>query len=131
MTGSPGSGYSPATPKTPPIVVAYDITILARECEHLPDNGTLKEYIRRIAMALDTKIVDTVTHDFDPWGVTHCAVLSTSHAIVHTYPEHRLAYVNISSCKEPASMHRLLDLTCQCFHVAIADIECDVRRVTL
>ena len=39
-------------------------------------------------------------HDFVPQGVTCLWLLSESHLALHTWPEHGVAYVELSSCNK-------------------------------
>lgn len=55
--------------------------------------------------ALDTlvrragfKVLDTLEHEFKPFGYTKLWLLAESHLAVHTFPEEGKAYVEISSC---------------------------------
>ena len=45
-------------------------------------------------------IVAEMFHDFSPHGVTGVIVIAESHVAIHTWPEHRLAAVDIFSCSE-------------------------------
>ncbi len=36
--------------------------------------------------------------EFEPHGVTCVAMLAESHATIHTYPEHRIAYIDVFTC---------------------------------
>lgn len=39
-------------------------------------------------------------HNFEPYGYTALWLLSESHCAVHTFPEERKAYIEISSCNK-------------------------------
>jgi len=43
-------------------------------------------------------ILQIVDHYFEPQGYTLLALLSESHFAIHTFPEHNLSYLELSSC---------------------------------
>src|SRR3989344_2151486 len=45
-------------------------------------------------------IVDTVFHEFNPFGISGVVVIAESHLAIHTWPEYRYAAVDIFSCGE-------------------------------
>src|SRR4051794_32241323 len=46
------------------------------------------------------KIVETVFHNFSPYGVSGVVVITESHVTIHTWPEHAYAAVDIFSCSD-------------------------------
>lgn len=62
----------------------------------------LKMQVRNIlidlAEYLDTDIVKYTEHHFPGHGTTACAILSSSHAIIHTWPESRCAVISVYCC---------------------------------
>ncbi|MFX0000358.1 MAG: adenosylmethionine decarboxylase [Candidatus Hodarchaeota archaeon] len=62
------------------------------------------EKIRRIFMdsliASDLKILDIYNHDYIPYGYSIIAILETSHAALHTWPEHGYISIDIFICDE-------------------------------
>ncbi|MGI8814438.1 MAG: adenosylmethionine decarboxylase [Pseudonocardia sp.] len=47
-------------------------------------------------------VLRTVAHRFEPRGLTVVAVLSESHASVHTWPEHGSAFLDVFTCGDAA-----------------------------
>ena len=43
-------------------------------------------------------IVDSVFHEFNPFGISGVVVIAESHLAIHTWPEYRYAAVDIFSC---------------------------------
>lgn len=43
-------------------------------------------------------VVNTVFHEFSPYGVSGVVVIAESHLAIHTWPEHRYAAVDIFTC---------------------------------
>lgn len=51
-----------------------------------------------LAEYLDTDVVKYTEHGFPGQGITACAILASSHAIAHTWPEARCMVINIFCC---------------------------------
>jgi S-adenosylmethionine decarboxylase len=49
-------------------------------------------------------LLHAVEHTFPPYGMTAVAVLSESHASIHTYPEHESCFVDIFTCGNTCSV---------------------------
>jgi S-adenosylmethionine decarboxylase len=49
-------------------------------------------------------LLHAVEHSFAPYGMTAVAVLSESHASIHTYPEHESCFVDIFTCGTTCSV---------------------------
>ncbi|MGQ0840144.1 adenosylmethionine decarboxylase [Actinokineospora sp.] len=60
--------------------------------------ATLEDSLRRAGAT----ICDVVSKRFEPQGVTVLALLSESHASIHTYPEIGSMFVDIFTCGETA-----------------------------
>jgi S-adenosylmethionine decarboxylase proenzyme len=43
-------------------------------------------------------VVGKCFHQFDPYGATGVLVLSESHFSAHTYPEHKMVYIDVFCC---------------------------------
>lgn len=50
------------------------------------------------AKAAGATVVQTVFHQFSPYGVSGVVVLAESHLAIHTWPEHRFAAVDLFTC---------------------------------
>lgn len=58
--------------------------------------GILLEATQR----LKATIIKDLFHSFNPHGVSGVVVIAQSHVAVHTWPEHRLASMDIFTCSE-------------------------------
>lgn len=56
-----------------------------------------KIFIEALNIA-EMKILEKVSHKFQPQGITGLYLLSTSHASYHTYPENKKIFIDIFSC---------------------------------
>ena len=86
------------------------LTIDLKECTHLDyltKPKSVKWYIERVCMNLElTRIGEPVIEQFhhpedkDKCGITATQVLGESLLSIHTYPEHKCAYIDIFSCSK-------------------------------
>jgi S-adenosylmethionine decarboxylase len=58
----------------------------------------LKAAFHAAVRASGATLLHSVEHTFPPYGMTAVAVLSESHASIHTYPEHESCFVDIFTC---------------------------------
>ena len=62
---------------------------------------TAEQALREMVVALDVNLLDLKVYPFSPVGVTGIAIVSESHLVIHTWPEHLYAAVDIFTCGEP------------------------------
>ena len=60
----------------------------------------IKEAARKVIKLVGAEIVEECIHEFEPFGLTYFAVITTSHFSVHTWPEYRYAAIDIFSCSD-------------------------------
>lgn len=58
----------------------------------------IEEIAYQIVEGLELKVVKTVSHVFDPCGVTLIFILAQSHLAIHTWPESGLLHIDLVSC---------------------------------
>jgi S-adenosylmethionine decarboxylase len=70
------------------------------ECqtEHLDDLAWVRETLLNAARAAHATIVETVFHQFAPWGISGVVVIAESHLAIHIWPERRYVAVDIFTC---------------------------------
>lgn len=76
----------------------------------LDDSGLLAEALRSALNRAGATVREVVTHRFTPHGVTVLALLSESHASVHTYPEHGSMFADVFTCGDRADPERAVRL---------------------
>jgi S-adenosylmethionine decarboxylase len=64
----------------------------------------LKAAFHAAVRASGATLLHSVEHTFPPYGMTAVAVLSESHASIHTYPEHQSCFVDIFTCGNTCSV---------------------------
>ncbi len=73
----------------------YDCNVLI-----LNDINKLKLITKKIVEGINSKIVEETWHCFSPVGVTYVAVIAKSHVAIHTWPEKKVAAIDIFSCDD-------------------------------
>ncbi|WP_326595678.1 S-adenosylmethionine decarboxylase family protein [Streptomyces sp. NBC_01803] len=78
------------------VCVAYDLLACAQPD---PDPAALIATLHEASELLGTDVRGELAVPFQPHGSTCVLVLSESHLIVSTWPEHRLAHVDLITCR--------------------------------
>ncbi|HZX12120.1 MAG TPA: S-adenosylmethionine decarboxylase [Candidatus Nanoarchaeia archaeon] len=65
---------------------------------NLKNKEELLEKIKKFIEELNLTVVKTVEHEFTPHGLTCVFILSSSHLIAHTWPEHNYLHLDLFSC---------------------------------
>ena len=68
------------------------------KAEHLNDENFLRDAIATAAKESGATLLNLVSHQFDPQGVTALALLAESHISIHTWPEKGYAAVDVFTC---------------------------------
>jgi len=74
----------------------------------------LTERVRKLSEALELVVVRQSVHEFAPHAYTIACILSTSHMVVHTWPEYQFIVVDLFSCgimPPPDRTRRILEET--------------------
>ncbi|MBB4964220.1 S-adenosylmethionine decarboxylase [Saccharothrix violaceirubra] len=66
--------------------------------ELLDDEKFLRHALGEALTQADATVLEVVSKQFDPQGVTVLALLSESHASIHTYPEVGKVFVDVFTC---------------------------------
>ena len=70
------------------------------ETDRLDDLAWVKTTLEDAARAAGATIVQTVFHQFSPWGISGVVVIAESHLAIHIWPEHRYAAIDVFTCGE-------------------------------
>lgn len=79
--------------------------------EKLNDESYLRCIIGKSSKLANAKILNLISHKFNPQGVTAIALLAESHLSIHTWPELRYCAIDIFTCgnnMEPLSACKYL-----------------------
>jgi S-adenosylmethionine decarboxylase len=69
-------------------------------CRNLDSTEIVERALREVVRACDLTLLDLNVYPFSPIGVTGVAVVAESHVMVHTWPEHGYAAVDVFTCGE-------------------------------
>lgn len=62
------------------------------------DTDFIEKALNDAAKVAGATVVDSVFHNFNPWGVSGVVVISESHLTIHTWPEYRYAAIDVFTC---------------------------------
>jgi len=77
------------------LVDFFDCNVLT-----LNDIDKIKKITIKIVEGINSKIVEETWHCFSPIGITYVAVIAKSHVAIHTWPEKKIAAIDIFSCDD-------------------------------
>jgi S-adenosylmethionine decarboxylase len=66
--------------------------------EHINSIPVIERAITETIAACDATLLDLRVYPFTPIGVTGVAILAESHVMIHTWPEHGYAAVDVFTC---------------------------------
>jgi len=78
--------------------------------EILDDYDQLEGYLKEALALAGANILRIFGEKFDPQGVTLLALLSESHASIHTWPELGYAAVDLYTCGDTTNTHKAAEL---------------------
>ena len=78
----------------------YLLNLYGCEFDILNNEVYLRNLIKLAAETTGATVLQTISHKFDPYGVTALCLLSESHISIHTWPEKGTAAVDIYTCGE-------------------------------
>jgi len=64
----------------------------------LGDVDYIRETMMLCAKEAKTTVIESIFHQFKPYGVSGVIVIAESHLSIHTWPEHRFASVDFFTC---------------------------------
>ena len=70
-------------------------------CRNLDSVEVAERALREMVVALNVNLLDLRVYPFSPVGVTGIAIVSESHLVIHTWPEHGYAAVDLFTCGAP------------------------------
>jgi S-adenosylmethionine decarboxylase len=69
-------------------------------CSNLNSPTTVEAALRDVVEATGVTLLDLKVYPFKPIGVTGVAIVAESHIMIHTWPEHGYAAVDVFTCGE-------------------------------
>ena len=80
---------------------ALGVHLLAElhECSRIPTRAPeLQRHMEEAARRVGATIVQSVFHEFNPYGLSGVVIIAESHMAVHTWPEHRCVAIDLFTC---------------------------------
>jgi S-adenosylmethionine decarboxylase proenzyme len=84
-------------------------------CRNLDSAEVVERALHEVVQACDLTLLDLKVYPFTPAGVTGVAVVAESHVMVHTWPEHGYAAVDVFTCGDEANPEAALPALRECF----------------
>lgn len=66
----------------------------------ITDNKKISVFYKNCLLESKFKILGEVEYVFTPQGYTKLFLLAESHFAIHTFPEHKKIYIELSSCNK-------------------------------
>jgi S-adenosylmethionine decarboxylase len=95
-----------------------ELTGVSRET--LDDERLLRQTLRSALTVANATVLSIVSKHFEPQGVTLVALLSESHASVHTYPEFGALFVDVFTCGDKAEPAVAIEYLIDALHATSA-----------
>ena len=73
-------------------------TLYECDADRLNDRIYIENVLYETALECGATFLNTVSHQFEPQGVTAVTLLAESHISIHTWPEKRMAVCDIFTC---------------------------------
>lgn len=88
------------------------------EAELLDDEQFLRDALHGALSRSDATVCEMIAKRFEPQGVTVLALLSESHASLHTYPEDGSIFIDVFTCGHQAQPERAVQLLAEALRPA-------------
>ncbi|MGE3756504.1 MAG: adenosylmethionine decarboxylase [Pseudobdellovibrionaceae bacterium] len=87
------------------------------DCDHeTVSSSTLVEtHLLEAARLIHATVVQTVVHQFNPYGISGVIVIAESHLAIHTWPEFKSAAVDIFTCNKQIDVEPAIRYLAQAF----------------
>lgn len=79
------------------------IELFGTDQDLLINNKSIENHIEKFIEKLKLEVVNYTSHNFRPQGATLIYILSSSHLIVHTWPEDNYLHIDLLVCSKPIS----------------------------
>jgi S-adenosylmethionine decarboxylase proenzyme len=90
--------------------------------ETLDDQDALVNALESILVGANATIVNSIAHHFEPTGVSVVLLLAESHASIHTWPEHGVAFVDIFTCGDHANPEAAVRALAEQLHASLSEV---------
>jgi S-adenosylmethionine decarboxylase proenzyme len=98
--------------------------------ERLLDNEAIKSDFLHSLDSAGLSVVDVFQHTYHPYGYSVVAILESSHATVHTWPEHEYASVDLFVCSDPDMGRKAINLFAERMNVENPQVQLLERGIS-
>jgi S-adenosylmethionine decarboxylase proenzyme len=95
----------------------------------LNDVVILNKILDDITEICKLSILHSKSHQFDPYGVTICKILSESHISIHTWPEHQSFALDVYSCRDNLCENDITDILNEYFEFSKYNLNIFIRKI--
>ncbi len=78
-------------------------------CSNLNSATVVEAALRDVVAATNVTLLDLRVYPFAPVGVTGVAIVAESHIMIHTWPEHGYAAVDVFTCGEERDLDAAIE----------------------
>ncbi|OGG48201.1 MAG: S-adenosylmethionine decarboxylase proenzyme [Candidatus Handelsmanbacteria bacterium RIFCSPLOWO2_12_FULL_64_10] len=78
-------------------------------CSNLNSKEVVERALRAIVAAIGVTLLDLRVYPFEPMGVTGVAIVAESHIMIHTWPEHGYAAIDVFTCGRERDLQAAID----------------------
>ncbi|HEY8371819.1 MAG TPA: adenosylmethionine decarboxylase [Pseudonocardiaceae bacterium] len=89
----------------------------------LDDEPFLRRTLVEVLDRADATVCDVISKKFEPQGVTVLALLSESHASIHTYPERGSLFLDVFTCGHRAKPEYAVELLTEILRPTSAHVQ--------
>jgi S-adenosylmethionine decarboxylase len=97
------------------------------DADLLNDEALLRDILTTVLDQAGATVLDVTSKRFEPQGVTVLALLSESHASLHTYPEIGSVFVDVFTCGHRADPELAVQLIAEALHTPVVHAK-TIRR---
>jgi S-adenosylmethionine decarboxylase len=97
------------------------------DADLLNDEALLRDILTRVLDQAGATVLDVTSKRFEPQGVTVLALLSESHASLHTYPEIGSVFVDVFTCGHRAKPEVAVQLLAEALRTPVVHAK-TIRR---
>jgi len=97
----------------------------------LNDDRLLERLLVEAATNAGATVVDSVFHQFNPYGISGAVIIAESHVAIHTWPEYRYAALDIFTCGEEIEPNNIAEAVKDVLHADRIYVSRILRGVTV
>jgi S-adenosylmethionine decarboxylase proenzyme len=100
---------------------------------YLANVNRIRRAMIHAAALVGNTVIDSMFHEFQPWGITGILLLAESHMSVHTWPERSYAAFDMFSCgsADPAPAFDYIAANLGCVDWSMIKLERGLRLATI